>query len=255
MAFYSNSNVETRPLGLDLSAVMRQVYVWMAFGLLVAFGVAYAVGNSALQAYNAYVNARVIPNPASISPLFNPVVMIGSLIAYFVLAFALQPIVMRARPMIGALCYLLFTALFGFMMSTIFLTFQQGTIAAAFIAAAGMFGAMSIFGYTTKIDLSQFRNILFMALIGLIIASFVNILFFSGGNNLLYWLVNYAGVVIFVGLTAYDTQWIKNYAGRASTSGDADMGQRVALVGAFHLFLDFVNLFLFLLTILGGRRR
>lgn len=253
MAFYSNSNVEAQPVGLDLSAVMRQVYIWMAFGLLVAFGVAYAVGNSALQVLNSYTGVRV--NPANISPLFNPVVMIGSLIAYFVLAFALQPIVMRARPMIGAACYLLFTAVFGFLMSTIFLTFQQGTIAAAFIASAGMFGAMSIFGYTTKIDLSQFRNVLFMALIGLIIASFVNVLFFSGGNSLLYWLVNYAGVVIFVGLTAYDTQWIKNYAGRVSTSGDADMGQRVALVGAFHLFLDFVNLFLFLLNILGGRRR
>jgi hypothetical protein len=118
-----------------------------------------------------------------------------------------------------------------------------------------MFGAMSIFGYTTKVDLSRFRNLLFMALIGLIIASVVNLIFFAGGNNLLYWLVNYAGVVIFVGLTAYDTQWIKNYAGRVSTSGDADMGQRVALVGAFHLFLDFVNLFLFLLNILGGGRR
>ncbi len=253
MAFYSNSSAEAQPVGLDLSSVMRQVYIWMAFGLLVAFGVAFFVGNSALQVLNGYTGARA--NLASVSLLFNPVVMIGSLIAYFVLAFALQPIVMRARPMIGALCYLLFTALFGFMMSSIFLTFQQGTIAAAFIAAAGMFGAMSIFGYTTKIDLSQFRNILFMALIGLIIASFVNLLFFSGGNNLLYWLVNYAGVVIFVGLTAYDTQWIKNYAGRVSMSGDADMGVRVALVGAFHLFLDFVNLFLFLLNILGGRRR
>ena len=253
MAFYSNSNVEAQPVGLDLSAVMRQVYIWMAFGLLVAFGIAYVVGNSAVQALNAYTGVRV--DPASISPLFNPVVMIGSLIAYFVLAFALQPIVMRARPMIGALCYLLFTALFGFMISTIFLRFEAGTIAAAFIATAGMFGAMSIFGYTTKIDLSQFRNLLFMALVGLIIASVVNVLFFRGGNNLLYWLVNYAGVVIFVGLTAYDTQWIKNYAGRASMSGDADMGQRVALVGAFHLFLDFVNLFLFLLNILGGGRR
>ena len=253
MAFYSNSNVEAQPVGLDLSAVMRQVYIWMAFGLLVAFGIAYVVGNSAVQALNAYTGVRV--DPASISPLFNPVVMIGSLIAYFVLAFALQPIVMRARPMIGALCYLLFTALFGFMISTIFLRFEAGTIAAAFIATAGMFGAMSIFGYTTKIDLSQFRNILFMALVGLIIASVVNVLFFRGGNSLLYWLFNYAGVVIFVGLTAYDTQWIKNYAGRASMSGDADMGQRVALVGAFHLFLDFVNLFLFLLNILGGGRR
>ncbi len=255
MAFYSNSNVEARPLGFDLNAIMRQVYLWMALGLVVGFGIAFIVGNAALAALAPY-QATATPlsrvDLTAVSLLFNPIVMIISMIAYIVLAFALQPIIMRASPAVGAAAYLLFTALFGFMVSSIFLVYDQGTIALAFVSSAGMFAAMSIFGYTTKVDLSQFRGIFFMALIGLIIATFVNILF---QNSLLYALINYAGVLIFAGLTAYDTQWIRNYAGQAATSGDTDMGARIALVGAFHLFLDFVNLFMFILRILGGGRR
>ncbi len=253
MAFYSNSNVEARPIGFDLSAIMRQVYLWMALGLVVGFGVAFLVGNAALTAlasYQATPLQRV--DLGAVSLLFNPIVMIVSMIAYIILAFALQPIIMRASPAVGAAAYLLFTAMFGFMISTIFLVYDQGTIALAFISTAGMFAAMSIFGYTTKIDLSQFRGIFMMALVGLIIATFVNLFF---PNGLLYALINYAGVLIFVALTAYDTQWIKNYASRTAMSGDSSMGARIALVGAFHLFLDFVNLFLFILRILGGGRR
>ena len=251
MAFYTNSDVEARPIGFDLSAIMRQVYLWMALGLVVGFGIAYLIGNAAAAALASYNPLSRVPL-SQVSILFNPIVMIVSLIAYIVLALALQPIMMRARPAVGAAAYLLFTALFGFMISVIFLEFAPGTIALAFVATAGMFGAMSIFGYTTKIDLSQFRGIFMMALIGLIIASIVNMFF---ANNLLYWLISYAGVLIFVGLTAYDTQWIKNYASRAAMANDPDMGARVALVGAFHLFLDFVNLFLFILRIFGGGSR
>ena len=251
MAFYTNSDVEARPIGFDLSAIMRQVYLWMALGLVVGFGVAYLVGNAALTALESYNSLSRVPI-SQVSILFNPIVMIVSLIAYIVLAFALQPIMMRASPAVGAAAYLLFTAVFGFMISSIFLQYAPGTIALALISTAAMFGATSIFGYTTKIDLSQYRGILMMALIGLVIASIVNIFF---ANNLLFWVINYAGVLIFVGLTAYDTQWIKNYAAQAATANDPDMGARIALVGAFHLFLDFVILFLFILRILGGRRR
>ena len=152
----------------------------------------------------------------------------------------------------GTGIYGLYAALLGMTLSAIFIVYTDASIATTFLVTAGTFGAMSIFGYTTKIDLSQFRGIFMMALIGLVIASIVNIFF---ANDLLYWLINYVGVLIFVGLTAYDTQWIKNYASRAAMSGDSDMGARIALVGAFHLFLDFVNLFLFILRILGGGRR
>ncbi|MCC7446588.1 MAG: Bax inhibitor-1/YccA family protein [Anaerolineae bacterium] len=245
MSFYPNSNAEARPLGLDLSAVMRQVYLWMALGLLVAFGVAYVVGNAALStAVVDLSTGRTVLTATWLGP-----VMLVSLIAYFILAFALQPLIMRLQPTVSSMLYLLFTALFGIMISSIFLTYQQGTIATAFIATAGMFGAMSIVGYTTKVDLSRFGSILLMALIGLIVASVINIFL---QLSALYWLINYAGVLIFAGMTAYDTQWIKTYANGVAMSGDRDASARIALVGAFHLFLDFMNLFLFILRIMGG---
>jgi FtsH-binding integral membrane protein len=249
MSFYSNSNAaDARPIGIDLNAVMRQVYLWLAFGLIVAFGVAYVVGTSAM---NDLTNAlRTNTYPQSI--LFNPIVAIGSLIVYFILAFTLQPIIMRASTAVGALFYLLFTALFGFMLSSIFIEYTQSTIFLAFIGTAGMFGAMSIVGYTTKMDLSRMGGILMMALIGLIIASVVN---FFLASTALDWLISYAGVLIFCGLTAYDTQWIRNYAGAMAQRGDPEMAARVGLIGAFHLFLDFVNLFMFILRIMGGGRR
>jgi len=248
MSFFSNSNTEARPVGVDMVAIMRAVYMWVALGLLVAFGVAYVVGNAALSAYNTAVTTGSAAALRS-SVLFNPVVAIGSLILYFIMAFTLQPVVMRARPAIGSLMYLGFTALFGFMISTMFVVYSKQAIFTAFVATAATFGAMSVIGYTTKIDLSKMGSILMMALIGLIIASVVNIFVHS---TALVALINYAGVLIFVGLTAYDTQWIKNYAAQVAMRGDPDMGARVALIGAFHLFLDFVNLFLFILRIVGG---
>ena len=252
MSFYSNSNsnVEARPYGVDLSAIMRQVYMWVALGLLVSFGVAYVVGNTAMAALANAPITRTGQLPNFI--LFNPIVMIGSIILYFIVAFTLQPVIMRTSPAVGGLMYLFFTALFGFMMSTIFLSYRQETIALAFVSTAATFGAMSVVGYTTKIDLSKMGSLLLMALIGLIIATIVNIFV---NSSLLFMLINYVGVLIFVGLTAYDTQWIKNTAANVASSGDPTAAARVGLIGAFHLFLDFVNLFLFILRILGGGRR
>jgi hypothetical protein len=236
MGFYSNSNVETRSTAsqLDMAGIMRQVYIWLTLGLAVSFGVSFVVGNT-----------------GAVMILANPIVLIVSLIAYIVLSFALQPVIMRSDPTVGSLFYLLFTGVFGFMTSTIFLAYSGGTIAAAFIATAGMFGAMTVLGYTTKMDLSRFGSILIMALIGLILASLVNLFLRS---EAIYWIVSYAGVLIFAGLTAYDTQWIKNNAAQIAMTGDRANGQRIALIGAFHLFLDFVNMFFFLLRILGNGR-
>ena len=235
MSFYSNSNVEARPLGFDLAAIMRQVYLWMTLGLAVSAVTAFGMASSGLSRYF----------------LGNPLLMLITILAYIVLAFTLQPVIMRAQPSVGAILYLVVTALLGVMLSSIFFTYRINTIAYAFVATTATFGTMSFIGYTTKRDLSQMGSILMMALIGLIIASIVNLFLPS---NVLYWLINYAGVLIFVGLTAYDTQWIKNFAARASTSGDPDMIQRISLIGAFHLYLDFVNLFLFILRIMGGGR-
>jgi FtsH-binding integral membrane protein len=140
---------------------------------------------------------------------------------------------------------------FGLLISSIWLVYSQQSIYSAFITTAAMFGVMSIIGYTTRIDLSKFGVILFMGLIGLIIASLVN-LFLQ--NPLIYWVLTYFGVALFCGLTAYDTQWIKRNAASVAYQGNGQAAARVALVGAFHLFMDFVNLFLFLLRIFGNRR-
>jgi FtsH-binding integral membrane protein len=251
MSFFSNTNAESRPLSsdLDLGMIMRQVYTWLALGLVVCFGIAFVISNAAGVALNQIQAGNL---RATSFFLFNPVVMIGSLVVYLILAFALQPIIMRANPTVGALFFLLFTGVFGFMMSTIFLAYAPSAIIAAFVATAGMFGAMTLIGYTTKTDLSKFGSILLMALIGLFIATLVNLFLNSPVVNM---LISYAGVLIFAGLTAYDTQWIKNNAGSVASGGDRVAAQRIALIGAFHLFLDFVNLFLFLLRIFGGNRR
>jgi FtsH-binding integral membrane protein len=231
-----------------MPAIMRAVYMWVALGLLIAFGIAYAIGSPvAAQLDGTQKSLRALN-----SPLFNPVVVIVTMIAYLGVAFTLQPVIMRARPAIGTVMYLIFTALFGFMMSTIFITYTVSQISTAFIATAATFGAMSVIGYTTKIDLSRMGSMLMMALIGMIIASIVNIFLAS---STLMWIINYAGVLIFVGLTAYDTQWIKNTAMQVASSGDPDAVQRVALIGAFHLFLDFANLFMFILRIIGAGGR
>src|SRR5260221_14076084 len=171
------------------------------------------------------------------------------LIGFLTLALTWPRFLLLFSPAVGAMCFLLFTAVLGLTLSSIFLVYRISTISYAFVATTATFATMSVIGYTTKRDLSRMGGLLMMALIGLIIASVVNIFLAS---TALDWLINYAGVLIFVGLTAYDTQWIKNYAGSVAASGNPDMVQRVALIGAFHLYMDFVNLFLFILRIMGG---
>jgi uncharacterized protein len=238
---YSDSYTQAQPYGyqLDLSAIMRRVYLWLALGLALGFGVAFAIGQ--------YVSAQ----PQNEAVVYNPVVTIGAIILYFVLAFGFYPIVRRASLSVGLLLYFAFTAVFGFMISSIFVVYTPTSILQAFVATALMFGVMAVIGFTTKLDLSRLGTILLLALIGLLIATVVNFFLASG---LLYWIVTYAGVVIFCGLTAYDMQWIKRQAVSLSGSGNEVAVGRVALIGAFHLFLDFVNLFLFLLRIFGRGR-
>ncbi|MBX3085405.1 MAG: Bax inhibitor-1/YccA family protein [Anaerolineae bacterium] len=253
MGFYSSDSSDTKvknfgSIGLDLSAVMRQVYLWMAVGLVVCFGIAYALGQIAQQELTQYA----LTGHTNFF-LFNPAFSIVTLIIYFILAFAVQPVIMRQSIAVGAAVYVLFTAVFGVMISGIFIAYEQTAINTAFIATAAMFGAMSIYGYTTKADLSRLGTILTMAIIGLIVASIVN---WFANSSAIYYLISYAGVVIFCGFVAYDTQWIKNTANQVAMSGDPSAAQRVALIGAFHLFYDFVQLFLFILRILGsGSRR
>lgn len=227
---------------VDFAAIMRQVYLWLAVGLLLAFGVALGLAQQIAAG-----------NPLVIDLIMNPIVMFGAIICYMILGFTFFPVVRRASPSVGAVLYLIFTALFGFMISTIFIEYTPVSIWSAFLTTAAMFGVMSLIGYTTRLDLSKLGAVLLMALVGIIIASLVN---FFLQNAVLYLIVSIAGVIIFSGLMAYDTQWIKRQALALSASGGAgsDMAHRVALLGAFRLFLDFVNLFLSLLRITGRNR-
>jgi FtsH-binding integral membrane protein len=148
----------------------------------------------------------------------------------------------------ATLLFILYSVLMGITMSSIFVVYTMSSIASTFFITAGTFLVMSILGYTTRLDLSRLGSMLLMALIGIIIASVVNIFMHS---ETLYWIISYAGVLIFVGLTAYDTQEIKMMLAQHGTADD--MGHKYALLGALTLYLDFVNLFLHLLRILGNR--
>ncbi len=150
--------------------------------------------------------------------------------------------------------FLVFAAMMGMTLSAIFYWANLADIYLSLFATGAMFAAMSIIGYTTQMDLTRLGGLLFMALIGLIVASIVNIFVASSA---LYWLVSYAGVLIFTGLTAYDTQKIKRMAEHVSFQGmgsESALVQRVAIIGALNLYLDFINLFLYILRITSGRR-
>lgn len=142
-----------------------------------------------------------------------------------------------------------YAALTGLTLSIIFLMYTTESLASTFIVTAGMFGVMSAYGYFTKRDLSGLGSFLMMGLIGMILASVVNIFL---GNSTIYWITTYIGILIFVGLTAYDTQKIKAMGLSATMGSEAE--QKGAIMGALKLYLDFINLFLLLLRVLGKRR-
>jgi FtsH-binding integral membrane protein len=149
----------------------------------------------------------------------------------------------------ATLLFILYSAMMGVTMSSIFMIYTMSSIASVFFITAGMFLAMSLLGYFTRMDLTRIGSLLFMALIGVVIASVVNIFL---GSETLYWIISYVAVVVFVGLTAYDTQKIKEML---VEYGNVDeMGHKLALFGALTLYLDFINLFLYLLRIFGDRK-
>jgi len=225
------------PGELNVGDVMRMVYLWLCAGLVLGFGISYIIGHSTAPV------------------LHTGVLQLVALVGYLVVAFAFYPIVQRASLTIAAALYLGFTALFGLLISSIWVYYGTSEIYSAFITTGAMFGIMSILGYTTRLDLSKLGAIFLMAVIGLIVGSLVNLVLQSAA---IYWVITLAGIVIFSGLTAYDTQWIRRNAGSIVATGDGQAVAvgRLALVGAFRLFMDFVNLFLFLLRLFGqgGRR-
>jgi FtsH-binding integral membrane protein len=213
---------------------MARVFGWMTIGLLVTALVSLAISSvPALQ-------QEIAGNRGLFWTLL--LVQLGIAIAF---GFVLNKI---PAPVAAAL-FITYSALTGAVFSVLFLVYTLGSIAGTFFVTAGMFGAMAVIGYTTKKDLTKFGGILLMALIGLILAMVVN---FFMQSSVLGWLVSFAGVIIFTGLTAYDSQKIK----QAYASGEygSTTYNRTAIFGAFILYLDFINLFLYLLRFMGSRR-
>jgi uncharacterized protein len=233
---------------IDFPEVFRRVYLWLAVGLTIGFGVSFTLGTAINAALATGQGAGIL------ELLFNPIAMIVTVIAYLGVGFLFYPVVQRTSPAVGGALFILFTAIFGYMTAAIFVVYTTESIATAFFITATMFALMTLVGFATKLDLSKFGAILFMALIGLIIASVVNLFLHS---TALMWIVSLAGVVIFCGFTAYDTQWIKRNAmllARSNSIQEEELISRIALIGAFRLFLDFVNLFLSILRITGRGR-
>ena len=228
--------VDERDLQASLAfpALMRKVYLWMTLALVITAITAYGVATS----------------PAAIQFILgNRIVFFGLIIAEFALVFAVGGMINRLSITTATLLFTLYSVVNGATLSIVLLAYTQESVTKVFFITAGTFAAMSAVGYLTKRDLSRVGRILFMALIGLIIATVVNIFWKNSGFMA---ILNYLGVLIFVGLTAYDTQKIKNMLLTAEDGGE--VGQKMALLGALTLYLDFINLFLYLLRILGKAR-
>ncbi|MCB0063253.1 MAG: Bax inhibitor-1/YccA family protein [Caldilineaceae bacterium] len=217
------------------NTLFQQVYGWMAGGLALTGLIAWYVSQS----------------EALLNLVFgNQMLFFGLIIAELALVFGLSWGLTRMSAALATGAFLLYAALNGVTMAFIFLVYTQESIASTFLITAGTFGAISMYGYTTKRDLTSWGTYLFMALIGLILASVVNIFLQSSA---IYWITTYAGVLIFVGLTAYDTQKIKELSARIDAR-DTENFQKMAIMGALRLYLDFINLFLYLLRLFGKRR-
>ena len=206
-------------------AIFRKVYIWMSLALCITGLTALIIANN---------------NDIMYSLLQNEAMFWGILIAELVLVFVLAGRINKLSMGTATFLFILYSILNGVTMSLTFIIYTESSIASTFFVTAGTFGAISIYGYATKKDLSSWGSILIMGLIGIIIASIVNIFMAS---ETLYWIISYAGVLIFVGLAAYDTQKIK----KAILDPNVEVNEslnKIALMGALELYLDFVNLFL-----------
>ena len=213
--------------------LMRKVYVWMTLALVITGFTAYGVATS----------------PGVLQAIFsNSVLFWGMIIAEFALVIGVSAAINRLSLTTATLMFILYSVINGALLSSIFMIYTASSIATVFFITAGTFGAMALIGYTTKTDLTSIGKYLFMALIGLIIATVVNVFIKSEGFT---YILSYVGVLIFVGLTAYDSQKIKQMLMQAPDAGEG--AQKIALLGALTLYLDFINLFIYLLRIFGKR--
>ncbi|MCH5221108.1 MAG: Bax inhibitor-1/YccA family protein [Muribaculaceae bacterium] len=219
------------PLATTVNSTMKRVYLKMTLGLIVtAFTALWAATSP------AYINFFV----------GHPWIMIALIVAELGFVIAISAGINKLSSGMATLLFYLFAIINGLMLFTVFIAYSPAVIIKTFFITAGTFGAMTIYGYLTSNDLSKFGTYLIMALFGLIIASVVNIFMKSSSLD---WIISIVGVLIFIGLTAWDTQQIKTMA----MTADGDAANKLATIGALSLYLDFINLFLYLLRIFGRR--
>jgi FtsH-binding integral membrane protein len=215
------------------SSFMTKVFAWMFIGLAITGGVAALIGS----------NDQLLTDITE-----SPGILIGVVIGQLVLVIALVAAISRMPVGLAMLLFFVYSATVGVTFALLFELYTTESIFTAFLVTAGMFGALAVFGAVTKTDLTKLGAIAFMALIGLILATIVNLFW---ANETLYWVTTYAGVLIFSALTAYDMQKITRLS-KAGLEGDAE--NRASIIGALSLYLDFINLFVFLLRIFGRSR-
>jgi uncharacterized protein len=209
------------------NSVMAGVYAWMSGGL----------------ALNALVSLLTVSSPVLLNAILgNRILFYVLIFGELGLVFTISGAINKIGPTTASMLFLGYAALNGLTMSTIFVSYTSASIASTFMITSGMFATMSLYGYLTRSDLTSWGSFLFMGLIGVVIASVVNIFL---NSSLVYWVISFCGILVFTGLTAYDTQNIKNQ-GSVGTNG--------AISGALRLYLDFINMFLIMLRLLGNRR-
>ena len=231
MSWNQSSFVSADVRDVRVTAFLSKVYGWMFLGLLLTAGTAVVVASSGLT--EAFIQNRI---------LFWIL-----LLAQLGVVFYLSARVNKVSPVTAAMLFMLYSAMVGVTSSIIFLIYTGTSIVSAFVITGGTFGAMALFGTFTKRSLAGVGQFMFMGLIGLIIASVVSIFWF---NDMLMFVINVIGVLVFTGLTAWDAQNLKQMA---VSLPDGRVGS-YAVVGALSLYLDFINLFFFILRLMGGRR-
>jgi FtsH-binding integral membrane protein len=217
---------------VDLRSIMRQVYTWMVLGMLITTIVAFFTASTSL-----------------ITLATNPIIMIIAILAEFGLVLGISAGINRLSTGVATLLFMLYAALNGFTLSIILLVYTGTSVFLAFAITAALFGVMSVIGYTTKLDLSRMGTFLMMGVIGLVIAMVVNIFVGSGPLDT---IISVVGVLIFTALTAFDTQRIGRMAAQMGVNGDSEV--KFGIFGALRLYLDFINMFLFVLRLTGRRR-
>jgi len=212
------------------NSLIRKVYAWMGAGL----------------AITAFMALLTLSSPAILNAVLgNRLIFYGLIIGELALVFTLSGAINRLSAATATFIFIAYAALNGITLSVVFLAYTANSITSTFVITAGMFGAMSVYGSMTRRDLTSWGSFLFMGLIGIVIASVVNIFV---GSSAVSWVVSGMGVIVFTGLTAYDTWKIKEMAAQGTE------GRKPAIIGALTLYLDFINLFLMLLRFTGNRR-